>query len=326
MSNLKSGCWFESATPARAAEIQSWYPENPFYLAAYGAALQGAGSTIGYIIQTGQQSEVAACLVVFHRVHRGAQVMELPSLTRMPDPSAFWSKLQSIAKARGLSRVDLNTFCSPEINIPYEHFESFRKKRTEWIVSLTEDNFSQRFSKHHQRQIRRAERMDLQLVVGQSRTHVETHERLVIEGIKRRDSPGSFTPSRPIADPLIQQLVSHGAGVLYQAELNGDAVGSILVLESCLTAYYHSAGASPQGYKVGASPWLIAQAANILVNSGKRSFNLGGTRQGQEGLIRFKSGFGGTHRNLESVSWNIRQPFGKVFLRMLKNISVSRSR
>lgn len=91
-----------------------------------------------------------------------------------------------------------------------------------------------------------------------------------------------------------------GAGCIYQARLAGEVVSSILVLRSAAGAYYHSAGTSPDGMRLGASVFLISELADALRADGCTVFNLGGTDPDQEGLRRFKAGFGAITVPLES--------------------------
>lgn len=55
-----------------------------------------------------------------------------------------------------------------------------------------------------------------------------------------------------------------GAGQLFQALHNGRVASSILVLRSAHTAYFHSAGTSPRGMRIGASHFLIYDVCREL--------------------------------------------------------------
>jgi lipid II:glycine glycyltransferase (peptidoglycan interpeptide bridge formation enzyme) len=98
-------------------------------------------------------------------------------------------------------------------------------------------------------------------------------------------------------------LLASRAGEIFQA-VDGDRVlSSILVLRSSTGAYYQSAGTSPEGMKVGASPFLISQVAGILRQEGVQIFNLGGAGEDNPGLQRFKAGFNVRQISLQAATF-----------------------
>jgi len=66
---------------------------------------------------------------------------------------------------------------------------------------------------------------------------------------------------------------------------------SLLLLRSAHTAYFQSAGTSPQGMHIGASHFLVYEVCRELFRQGVRTFNLGGATEGSS-LAGFKAGFG----------------------------------
>jgi lipid II:glycine glycyltransferase (peptidoglycan interpeptide bridge formation enzyme) len=100
---------------------------------------------------------------------------------------------------------------------------------------------------------------------------------------------------------------------LYQAVRDGIVMSSILLLRSKHTAYYQSAGTSPEGMSVGASHFLIYNVGKKLRDDGVRIFNLGGAPEGSS-LARFKSGFGASEVSLEACSCYV----GPVWLKQIR--------
>jgi hypothetical protein len=90
-------------------------------------------------------------------------------------------------------------------------------------------------------------------------------------------------------------------------------MSSILLLRSKRSAYYQSAGTSPEGMSVGASHFLIHNVCKKLKDGGVWVFNLGGAPEGSS-LARFKSGFGAVEVSLEACSCYL----GPAWLRKIR--------
>lgn len=100
---------------------------------------------------------------------------------------------------------------------------------------------------------------------------------------------------------LIIRLLAH-------AENGRNLLFSVLILRSHKGAYYHTGGSSPNGMKVGASIYLMYQVLNILKNENLHILNLGGARPNEEGLKRFKLGFGPKEILLEEATFSLISP------------------
>jgi len=96
-------------------------------------------------------------------------------------------------------------------------------------------------------------------------------------------------------------LLASGCGEIFQAVSGERVLSSSLVLRS--GAYYLSTGSSPDGLKLGSSPFLTWQIASILQQEGIRLFNLGGTGADNPGLRRFKAGFGAREVELQAATF-----------------------
>jgi lipid II:glycine glycyltransferase (peptidoglycan interpeptide bridge formation enzyme) len=122
--------------------------------------------------------------------------------------------------------------------------------------------------------------------------------------LERRQARGENVVAAGNAQEILA-LVGAGAGEIFQAVLGDQVLSSILVLASTRVAYYHSAGTTPEGMRAGASAFLIGAVAMELKSAGVAEFNLGGAEPENEGLYRFKSGFGCFVRELEQATFTV---------------------
>ena len=302
MSGAEAVLRLDPPTAELARKVQERYPENPFYNPAYAQALQRVGRAPFLLVQTTAHGEWSACLALIQTTWRGQVIMELPSLTAPADPVRYWQQVESLCHDQGVGRLQLRTFGSQHSTVPSHSAETIRRPRTEWRIPLSAPDLTTGFSSHHRRQIRRGERSGLELRTGCTDTQAHHHQALVSAGQSRRRRLGkAAAPERH--DPLVPALLRTGAAQLYQAVLDGRISASVLVLVTRSGAYYHSAGVDEAGTRCGASHWLVAQVARRLSMDGCRMFNLGGTRASEQGLVRFKSGFGARPVELLSVDW-----------------------
>jgi lipid II:glycine glycyltransferase (peptidoglycan interpeptide bridge formation enzyme) len=106
-------------------------------------------------------------------------------------------------------------------------------------------------------------------------------------------------------EPFVAFLAT-GAGILSQAVLKDQVLSSALVLLSKSGAYYQTAGTSPEGNELGASPFLVFETARNLRERGLEIFNLGGVSGVNPGLDGFKNGFGPDRRSLAAAEYDLR--------------------
>jgi hypothetical protein len=108
-----------------------------------------------------------------------------------------------------------------------------------------------------------------------------------------------------------------GACVLYQAMLGNDVVSSMTVARSRLGRYLHTSGTSPAGMSVGASHFLIYEIARSAQAEGANRFNLGGARDRDCGLAKFKEHFGAECIELESADFFVGNAVDRVLHSLL---------
>ena len=103
-----------------------------------------------------------------------------------------------------------------------------------------------------------------------------------------------------------------------ESVLREETLSSMLVLVSSKGAYYHSAGSSPDGMSTGSSPFLVAEVIAWLQAEGKTTFNLGGATAAEEGLHRFKRGFGSVEVPLEAATCDLSPSVVRMLRRLLR--------
>jgi lipid II:glycine glycyltransferase (peptidoglycan interpeptide bridge formation enzyme) len=97
---------------------------------------------------------------------------------------------------------------------------------------------------------------------------------------------------------------------LFQALVGDRLLSSILVLRAAKGGYYHSAGTTAEGMACGASHWLVQHIAQALQSEGLQQFNLGGADE--DGLVRFKVGFGSARVELEAADIQLAGPLMRL--------------
>jgi hypothetical protein len=184
------------------------------------------------------------------------------------------------------------TFNSPRLEVPPLRGEISRTKRIEYILEIGTDDSAASLSSNHKKNIKKAGVAGVTVRHGsQYSESLADHERMIGHSRDRRAASGK--PVSTSSDETKEHFayLESGAGELFQAVRNDHVVSSILLLRSARTAYYQSAGTSPQGMRIGASHFLIHAVCRQLSRRGVRIFNLGGAPEGSS-LADFKAGFG----------------------------------
>jgi RimJ/RimL family protein N-acetyltransferase len=109
-------------------------------------------------------------------------------------------------------------------------------------------------------------------------------------------------------ESYFRAMLQGGAGEFFQAVMNGIVRSSVFVLRAPKGAYYQSAGTSQEGMSEGASPFLIVRTAAQLQSEGVTCFDLGGAMDVNEGLCRFKAGFGAVAHEFEEAEFVVAPP------------------
>lgn len=232
-------------------------------------------------------------------LRRGLTVYSLPSI---PNPEIFWPGLLQLCHDLKVWHLQIETYGSPAVAVPSLPGELERRTRWEYVLDLTAEDILGGISSHHRRNITRAAQAGLRLHRSRDASACAQHLGLLRASMLRRATRGELVSTE--RDNIRElALLASGSGELFQVIGGEKVLSSGLVLRASRGAYYQSAGTSPDGLKLGSSPFLVCQIAGILQQEGISLFNVGGTTVGNEGLRRFKAGFGTRKIGLEAASF-----------------------
>lgn len=271
------------------------YPHSPFCTPEYATArarlgersvlmgrMQGGSlqwGSVGFISRTGW-----------------FRTLDVPSFHSIDDGKG-WVELLRRARGQIIGRASLNTYASRAGVIPPLPWATDRRRRVEHVLDLRQPI---RLSPQHSRAVKKAVTAGASLVRLRTADAAVAHQRLVNASLSRRLQRGEAVEF--VQADEARMLLAVGAGEVVQAIVAGEAVSSVLLLYSATSAYYHSAGTSPAGMDIGASPFLISRCARLVMEDGRSSFNIGDATEDNPGLLRFKRGFGGDEVLLEAAT------------------------
>lgn len=258
-------------------------PANPFCTAAYIAARSTLGSTPHLLEAGGIQA------VGFERIGWGWRSLDLPSMPIAADDDPFWRELERLARDRGVTRLELNSFGALGARLPASFAAARRWLRAEQVLDLDGQDLLSGCDRTHRQRIRQAERAGCVLEWSTDPDAVPAHAALLEASIERRRGEGE-APDLPIAS--YRALLSSDAGRVAAVRVGEASVASCLVLLAREGAYLQSSGSSAQGKGIGAHHFMVFRVATDLMRDGRRQFNLGGTRDAEPGLRGFKERFG----------------------------------
>lgn len=258
-------------------------------------------SRLGYTpVLTGQDS---SRLLGFMRVGRFTRALELPWVPRPPENAHFWNQLISECRRRriwtlsvriiGAALGDLST-CGDVL----EHIRGIQH-RIHLKGKLKPG------SENHRRALKKALQSGLTYRESTAAETTAIHCQLMEHSMSRRRERGESAPIAGASDRYYQAMLGANAGAFFQTLLNGEVVSSLFCLLSAEGAYYQSAGTSPAGMDCGASVFNIVSTAELLASRGIHIFDLGGVEQGNDGLNRFKAGFGSEVTNFEEITLSL---------------------
>jgi len=227
--------------------------------------------------------------------------LAIPSLPAISNPEIFWPGLLDFCHESKIWRLQIDTFASPAGEIPQLPGELERRARCEFVIDLDQAEVSDGLSSQHRRNVSRAIKAGISVRRTRDAAACSEHLEMMGASMERRASRGEEIEKDN--DSRTRALLSNGAGELFQAVHEEKIVSSVLVLRAAMGAYYHTAGTSPDGMKMGASPFLLMRTAEALKREGCLVFNLGGAASENPGLQRFKSGFGARQVALEAASF-----------------------
>jgi len=274
-------------------------PDNPFLVAPYMRAKRALGLDPWLVGEESRGTLRSAALGVIQsgRIRRSLAINSLPPV---PAESDFWRGLEGFCGAHGITDLELSTRGSPESVVPRIKGELERIKRTEFVLHLANRDLYAGLSSHHRVHVRKARKHGLTIRQSQSSDALDAHIALHMHSMRRRLARGEEAPLEFARAGQLAYLES-GAGSLHQAMMHDEVVSSLMILRSATGAYFESAGSSNEGMHIGASHFLLFESAVALQAEGIETFFLGGARPSEEGLRAYKSGFGASPVDTESV-------------------------
>ena len=285
-------------------------PDNPFNTWAYAAARAVAGVEPWSLAVVRGQELDAGCYG-FLRRGRISSRLEVHSLPELQPETPFWEGLVRLCDEQKIDELQINSFGSSSAKIPLLRRELERRDRCEFRLHLTKPSLWQDFSSNHKRNIKRAKKAEMALVQCGDAEAAAVHAEVQVKSMRRREARGEQVSLAADPGPS-RALIDHGAGQLFQAIWNGQVVSSLLVLRAAKGAYYHSAGSTPEGMASGAAHFLVSAVAERLRDEGLELFNLGGAGSADDGLARFKSGFGAEPTKLVAARFLVCPPLRRV--------------
>lgn len=287
--------------PSLIEQLAARDPANPVHASEYAKAHESLGARVCLFGLYAGNELVSGCIGYLSGwfLRRNLHIRSLPNL---PEPETFWRGVLQSCRAQGVWRLQIDTYASPGAVIPQLPGELERRDRCEYVLDLGCENVLDGVSTQHRRNIGRARKAGVSIRRTREASAYARHLELMDASMERRANRGeSVDLGQESARPLA--LLASRSGEIFQAVIGEQVMSSILVLRSSQGAYYQSAGTSPEGMKLGASPFLVSQVADVLKQEGIRVFNLGGAGAESPGLQRFKAGFGARKVELQAASF-----------------------
>ncbi len=292
--------------PGRLAELAASAPHNPFLTPEYALAMQALGERVLVFDNTGGTGP--ATLGLLRRGWRGCTV-RIDSVPAWPATASIWSALLAWCETQAVTRLDIGSYASRVTDIPDLGPACVARPREEFTLPLDAAEPA-RLSSQHRRNAGRARRAGLIAGYGTDLDHASVHAGLVALSMHRlagRGEPVSTNvdAARPHA------LVRHGAAEIHVARRDDAVLASVLVLRSARAGYYHSAGTTDEDRACGAATFLVLEIARSLASRGADVLHLGGAAPTEDGLRRFKTGFGAETRSLAAATVSLSPPLGR---------------
>jgi serine/alanine adding enzyme len=144
--------------------------------------------------------------------------------------------------------------------------------------------------KHHRRLVRKAKNAGMELRISERPNSLGSFRELYEATMHRRRASSHYFFRRPYWDSLLQNVGD--SVVLFEAILEGQTLAAILCLGGSPWFHYHLGASDDAGRTVGASHFLLLEAATWAQARGCSVFHLGGGVGGKaDDLLEFKRRF-----------------------------------
>ena len=279
-------------------------PSNVFLTPAFARAQRRVGWEIALLSMRHDGGEPRSCCLAGTRRGRLHTIVEIFSLPEAGDRPEFAEGLGRFCRSAGADLLAVDSLGSPFRGLPPLGGRVSHRTRCEHVWRLSGKDLASDLSANHRRNVARARKAGVAVAVADGDGGLDHHMRLTDASLARREQRGEQVEAGGQSSTW-KALLDARAGSLYQAHLGGEVLSSILVLKARDGAYYHSAGTSPEGMRLGASQLLVLEVATRLAAEGLSVFNLGGAEPASEGLHRFKTGFGTSAQELEAATYQV---------------------
>ena len=296
-------------------------PENLFITPEFMRAMELRGFKPCLLGLWDQDEPVEVCLGAFKKGRLSSEL----DIRLLPDVSAdspFWTGLG--AECRRLGVWDLTVYAvtaRPGAVVPLGPL-AFTESGEEYHVPLGTEPVPQPTSTNLRRNVAKARKAGLVIRRTRDPSVIETHIDLMDLSMDRRKERGEEVSGR-VQHRYYEAMLKAGAGEFFQAlDPAGTTLSSVFFIRSKGAAYYQSAGTSPEGMALGASPFLIWSTAEQLRQEGLTKFCLGGSTLDNTGLVRFKLGFGSQAVPFVSMGFNMAPALKRklrTLLRLIKS-------
>ncbi len=295
------------ADDALIRELADRDPENPFVTPefAHGQALLGCTPCL-LGLWSGEELQ-AGCIGAFKK-GRLSSSLDIRLLPKISADSPFWPGLTAACKALRIWDLTICAVTERADPVPMLGRVTFEERGTEYHLRMTDRPDCARMGSNHKRNLVKAGKNGVILNRTSSPDAIYAHVSLMNLSMERRQERGELVTAN-IRTLYFRHMLAAGAGEFFRAmHPDGTVLSSIFLLRSRAGSYYQSAGTSPHGMSLGSSTFLIWRAAEFLQSEGVACFNLGGSSRDNEGLLRFKSSFGGEAVSFQTFTFNLANP------------------
>jgi hypothetical protein len=306
-------------TDALIASVSRATPRSPFNSGPFAAAARARGIQPCVLALRRGQRAVSGALALLSG-DRWIRELTITTAPSVEDPALYWGGVTGFCCELGVTDLRIDSFAAESFDSEnvLAHLKTAgvssrrhssavllsHRRRCEYVWNLQRPDLETTLSKHHRRTLQRAGKTNLAVSRSSSVENIASHLQAIRASVTRRRRRGEIVAWTD-TDVLHRTLLEHGAGELFQAVAGGDVMASILILKTPTSAYYQSAGTTERGLRVGASPFVVLEAAKCLAADGVAWFNLGGADIEAAGLRRFKAGFGTQELRLESAIYSM---------------------
>jgi hypothetical protein len=288
-------------------ELSTSALENPFVTSAYVRGNAQLGFT-PCILGVWMGNQIFNGCIGLYKKGRVSGALEIRLLPELEPDSPFWPGLLKACRKRGVWDLTVCSVSCRENSAPLVGPITCKEKGTEFHLHLDGQSYPSCMSSNHRRNLAKSKNSGVVVIRTTSVNAIPVHVSLMGESIGRRRMRGEDVVAN-IQERYFYEMLATSAGEFFQACNADDGIlASVFVLRSPKGGYYQSAGTSPKGMALGASTYLIWTTAAMLQSEGVTCFNLGGATEDNEGLVRFKSGFGATPIPFEITTFDLARP------------------